>query len=151
MTKGAGDQGLTAQQRRAKYRENQNYFSEKLSEVTRYVGFGLVAVAFGLLSQQSELSQKLSDRADNLVAFAGLCGCLVIFGDFLHLMLGWWSNSLAAENEAGGFTLTPRAKHLRRVQTAMFYAKQIAAIAGSLTLILAITTAISFGLLIARP
>ena len=34
---------------RAKYRENQDYFSSKISELARYIGFGLVAVAFGLL------------------------------------------------------------------------------------------------------
>ncbi|HEX8263350.1 MAG TPA: hypothetical protein VF547_10800 [Allosphingosinicella sp.] len=136
---------LSPQERRERYRENQNYFSEKLSEVTRYVGFGLVAFAFSLLSDEMAFAKKLSDAAVSLVAIAGLCGCLVVLSDFLHLMLGWKSNELAAGNKQGDYAMPPAGKRLRAAQTMFFYLKQGLAAAGSLLLIGALASAISIG------
>ncbi len=143
MTQSSEADSLQPQERRKKYRENQNYFSEKLSEVTRYIGFGLVAFTFGLLSDETVLANTLSQASASLLAIACLCGILVIVSDFLHLMLGWKSNELAADNKKGDFKLPPLGRRLRAAQTGFFYFKQGLAAVGSLLLIVALATVVS--------
>ena len=137
MTEPRGDRGLSKAERREKYRENQNYFSQTLSEQTRYVGFGFVAFSYGLLSSDSAFARATIEDARGPITTALLCGCLVLLTDFLHLSLGWWSNTLAAENHDDEYRMTPGARKLRGVQLAMFYAKQVLALAGCLLIIYA--------------
>jgi hypothetical protein len=133
----------TPAERRKALRENQNYFSEKLSDLIRYIGFGLVAASFSLLSRSTTFSQSLSDRVDSLLATAALLGCLVIVADAFQLLGGWWSNSLAANNAPAEYKLVGFAKVVRAFQNFLFYAKQVLAAAGCALLIVAIANGIS--------
>lgn len=147
MAKRPAEAAISPAERRKKLRENQDYFSDKISELTRYMGFGLVAASFSLLSRATDFSEKLSARSDNLLASAALLGCLVIACDFLQLLAGWWSNSISAGNEADDYRPTRWANAWRQVQFAMFYGKQILAGLGSIALTVAIASGISLPLL----
>lgn len=143
MSGAAAAKATTPAERRKALRENQNYFSEKLSDLIRYIGFGLVAASFSLLSRSTTFSQQLSDRVDSLLAMAALLGCLVIVADALQLLCGWWSNSLAANNAQAEYKLVGFAKVVRAFQTFLFYTKQVLAAAGCTLLIAAIANGIS--------
>lgn len=139
---------LTPEARRAKYRENQDYFSGKISELSRYIGFGLVAVAFGLLSSDSVFGKALAAKANVTLSWAGLLGCATILADYLHLLMGWYSNSQAANNAKGKFKLAGIGKVFRFFQDwVFFYLKQILPVAGTILLLIAVSKSVTIPLL----
>jgi hypothetical protein len=127
--------GTTPAERRKKLRENQEYFSSKLSDLVRYVGFGLVAASFGLLSKSEPLARTLAPRSVALLEIAALCGCLTILLDGFQLLAGWRSSSLQADNKAGDFQATAGSSRWRHAQEQAFILKVGAALAGSALLI----------------
>lgn len=125
---------------RAKYRENQDYFSSKISELARYIGFGLVAVAFGLLSSDAVFAKALVANSAQTLSWAGLFGAATVLIDYLHLLMGWWSNTQAANNEKGGYKLAGLGVFFRFLQDwIFFYLKQLVPLAGVILLLIAIS------------
>lgn len=134
---------LTPEQRRAKYRENQDYFSSKISELARYLGFGLVAVAFGLLSSDAIFAKALVAKSTMLLSWAGLLGALTVLADYLHLLMGWFANTQAANNERGRFKISGIGLVFRFLQDRVFfYLKQILPFAGVILLLISISKAV---------
>lgn len=131
---------MTPEERREQQRKNQDYFSEKLSELARNIGFGLAAIAFTLLSSDSTFATSLAEAAGVLVVIAAALGCLTVLCDFLQLFCGWRSASIAAENASGNYEMkTPKT---RKLQFCFFYAKQGLAFTGAVILLIAIGTQI---------
>ena len=133
---------MTPEERRAKQRENQNFFSEKLSDLARYMGFGLAAAAFTLLSSDSTFAKKLAETADALLVLAAAFGCLTVLFDYLQLFCGWRCASIAAENESNEYRMNTQSSRYRTFQFGFFYGKQFLAFAGAVILIVAIGTQI---------
>ena len=139
---------LTPAQRRAKLRDNQDYFSSKISELARYIGFGLVAVSFGLLSSDSIFAKTLVAESTNTLIWSGLLGAVTVLADYVHLLLGWLSNSQAANNKEGDFKLAGIGKLFRFLQDRIFfYLKQLAPLGGAILLVISITRVVSDGYL----
>jgi len=121
----------TPAERRAEQRENQKYFSGKVSELSRYIGFGLVAAAFSLLSKSTDFTNNLIDGTDTLLIWTALIGCGVVLLDYVQMFSGWRAATNSAENTQGQYIQTKSAKNWRCVQEACFIIKQLAAILGS--------------------
>lgn len=135
---------ITPEERRKRYRDNQDYFSGKISELARYIGFGLVAVAFGLLSSDTVFAKALVAQSAVSLSWAGLLGCATILSDYLHLLMGWWSNTQAANNEKGKYKLTGIGRLFRFLQDRVFfYLKQILPLAGISLLLIAISKSLA--------
>lgn len=145
MTDGAGRGANnmtdpTPAELKAKYRENQDYFSSKISELARYIGFGLVAVAFGLLSSDSVFAKALVAKSAHALSWAGLLGAATVLVDYVHLLMGWWSNTQAANNDKGGNKLAGIGVFFRFLQdNIFFYLKQVVPLAGVILLLIAIS------------
>ncbi|MBB3980716.1 hypothetical protein GGR44_000347 [Sphingobium fontiphilum] len=138
----------TPEQRRAKYRENQDYFSSKISELARYLGFGLVAVAFGLLSSDAIFAKALVAKSANYLSWAGLFGVTTVLADYLHLLMGWLSNTQAANNDKGKFKLAGIGIVFRFLQDRFFfYLKQLLPLAGVIVLLISISKVVRFPIL----
>jgi hypothetical protein len=134
---------LTPEQRRAKFRENQNYFSSKISELARYIGFGLVAVSFGLLSSDAIFAKMIVAKTTNTLAWAGLLGVAAVLADYLHLLMGWFSNTQAANNTTGNYKLPRIGSVFRFVQDwIFFYLKQLFPLVGVALLLISISRVI---------
>lgn len=139
-----GDMTMTPQERRAKYRENQNYFSSKISELARYIGFGLVAVSFSLLSSDAIFAKSLVEESLDALVFAGILGVGTIISDYIHLLLGWLSNTRAANNANGDYELGKIGEILRFFQDWIFFnIKQLLPLAGAIFLLCAISKVIN--------
>lgn len=134
---------LNPEQRRAKYRENQDYFSSKISELARYIGFGLVAVSFGLLSSDAIFATMIVAKTTNTLAWAGLLGVAAVLADYLHLLMGWFANTQAANNKNGGYNLTGIGLLFRFFQDRIFfYLKQLFPLVGAALLLISISKVI---------
>ncbi|MFM5914280.1 MAG: hypothetical protein ACKOPR_05985 [Chakrabartia godavariana] len=131
---------ITPEERRKRYRDNQDYFSGKISELARYIGFGLVAVSFGLLSSDSLFATSLVAKATMMISWAGLLGCGTIIADYLHLLMGWLRNSQAANNQKGEYKLEGIGKFYGFLQDrVLFYTKQILPLIGSVLILISIS------------
>lgn len=148
-TAGAGLDGskmpdISPEERLKRYRENQDYFSGKISELARYIGFGLVAVAFGLLSSDGVFARALAAKSATTLSWAGLLGCGTILADYLHLLMGWWSNTQAANNNKGNYELAGAGKVFRIFQDKVFfYLKQIFPLVGTILLLVGISKSLA--------
>ena len=136
----------TPKERRESQRDNQKYFSEKVSDLARYIGFGLAAAAFTLLSSDSSFAKSLAEAADALLIGAAVLGCLTVLFDYLQLLCGWASASIAAENKSDEYRMNTPSRSFRGFQNAFFYGKQVIAFVGTVTLIAAIGTQINLPL-----
>lgn len=135
---------ITPEQRRAKYRENQDYFSSKISELARYIGFGLVAVAFGLLSSDAIFAKALVAKSAGVLTWAGLLGVTTVVADYLHLLMGWWSNTQAANNAKGNYKLAGIGLLFRFLQDYIFfYLKQLLPLGGVILLLMSIAKVVN--------
>ncbi|WP_206453024.1 hypothetical protein [Aurantimonas marina] len=130
-------------ERRKNQRANQDYFSEKISDLSRYIGFGLVAAAFSLLSKATEYSKNLSDDTDFLLVLSAICGCIVIVCDYVQMFFGWSSASLAARNFNFGYRMSLGSWVFRIIQIIMFFLKQFFAMSGAVIIIYAISKSIN--------
>lgn len=136
---------LTPEQRRAKYRDNQDYFSSKISELARYIGFGLVAVCFSLLSSDAVFAKMLVAKTDNTLVWAGVSGVAAVLADYLHLLFGWWANSQAANNAKGKFKLARSGLVFRFLQdNVFFYLKQAFPLLGVALLLVSVSSVIDW-------
>ena len=127
-------------ERRKNQRENQNFFSEKISELSRYIGFALAALGFALVSDQTELFSRLDTTWQSATVLATLLGCVVIVLDYVQYVFGWFAASNAANNEAAGYQHSKRGKLFRFLQSSAFYLKQLSAIIGSLLVTISVGT-----------
>ncbi|WP_170335423.1 hypothetical protein [Ruegeria arenilitoris] len=127
-------------ERRKNQRENQNFFSLKISELSRYIGFALAALGIALVSDQAELFSRLDPKWQNATLLATLLGCVVVMLDYVQYAFGWFAASNAANNVAGGYQHSKRGKVFRFLQSSAFYLKQIGALIGSLLVTISIGT-----------
>ncbi|WP_438727924.1 hypothetical protein ACR9YC_11895 [Parasphingorhabdus sp. DH2-15] len=136
------DDELSPRERRAKYRSNQNYFSEETSELVRYIGFGLIAASFGLLSTSTDFSNAVKASSSDTLIWSILFGFATILFDYLQMLFGLWSNTNAAINTSGEYKLRRLGKTIRLFQDTFFYTKQAMVLVGVTLLILSIVRAV---------
>ena len=143
MTAGADHVGSRAKMKtpeelRAAQRENQNYFSGKVSDLARSIGLGLAAIGFALISTDSKFFVALPKDLAGIFIFAAAMGCITVLLDYMQYFFGWMAARDAVNNEAGGFTHSQVGSFYRSSQDFCFYAKQFTAVIGALALIFAI-------------
>jgi hypothetical protein len=127
-------------ERRKNQRENQNFFSDKISELSRYIGFALAALGIAFFLDQADLFSRLDPKWQSATLVATLLGCLVIMLDYVQYAFGWFAASNAANNEAGGYEHSTRGKVFRFLQSSAFYLKQLGALIGSLLITPSVAT-----------
>lgn len=133
---------MTPAKRLENIRKEQDAYSGKVSETSRYIGYGLVAAAFSLLSRATEFSKGMEPFADNLLIWSAICGCVAVSLDYLQMLMGWLAASQAADNKPnheqtklGGAFVT--------VLNVAFYSKQAVAVIGVIFLLIAIGSRVS--------
>lgn len=117
--------------------EEKRTVTDRLSETTRYIGFGLLAIFYGIAASSEAFPRALQSQYPLPLKFIALCGFLAILLDYLQYVFG----RRAAQN-ALGRTDNPfhynRTWFSYRARKWCFFAKQAAALAGSLAFILII-------------
>ena len=133
---------ITPKERRENQRKNQDYFSEKVGDLSRYIGFGLAAATFTVLSSDSTFAKSIAEAAGKKLVLASALGCLTVLFDYLQLFCGWQSASIAARNHENEYRMNKKSRTFRAFQFFFFYAKQVFAFLGAIILIIAIGTQI---------
>lgn len=71
-----------------------SFFSGQISESSRYIGYGLVAFYYGLISASSP--------ADDWLALSiAMSGVATLVFDYLQLICGYWTNKFALKDDDG--------------------------------------------------
>ncbi len=133
-----GVKAITPLERKQKQRDNQDYFSAKVSDLARAIGYGLVAVSFTLISTDSKFFQSLSSTQKQFIITSAAFGCLTALFDFLQYLFGFLAASQAVENIDGDYRQTQMGKLFRWFQECFFWLKQGGALIGVLLLISAV-------------
>ncbi|ENP0856516.1 hypothetical protein QX213_21975 [Vibrio vulnificus] len=100
--------------------------SEKISELTLYVAFGLVALTYTLFSSKSDFAKLLLEHK-SLFLIASICGVVSILLHYLQYVAGYFAAQKAlAESD---FQYSRKWWSYRMIKP-FFVAKQIVVIAG---------------------
>ncbi|GAA6181887.1 hypothetical protein NBRC116594_33250 [Shimia sp. NS0008-38b] len=131
---------MTPAERRQNQRENQNFFSEKISELSRYIGFALAALGLALVSDKADLFSQLDPKWQSRTIVATLLGCVVVMLDYAQYVFGWFAASNAANNKENDFQHSFLGKFCRAMQASAFYLKQLGALIGALLITISVGT-----------
>jgi hypothetical protein len=114
--------------------EEKRYVSSKISDLCRYIGFGLVAVVYSLLTSDSDVVIKLYEKHITFLLIVAAFGVSTIVLDYLQFLGGYYAVNSALKNEEGEFLYDDNwfSYKLRRWA---FYAKQVTTIFGALLLL----------------
>jgi len=118
---------MTPDERLRKQRDNQDYFSTKLSELSRFMSYGLVAVVFGFITTDNSFFSNMTADHKNDVVLSAIIVILSLFVDYLQHLFGYVGAGAAAKNKANGFERPAIGKFYMWIQTVFFYLKQVAA------------------------
>lgn len=116
-------------------RSSQDYFSGKISDLSRNIGYGLAAISFGLLSSDSSFAVSVAKTVPWLLILVAISACVTVSLDYLQMVSGWSTASLSAKNETGGYHKTAGAKFWDGCQLFCFYAKQVSAVLGAILIL----------------
>lgn len=110
--------------------------SSRISDLSRYIGFGLVAVVYTILTAKpGALSESYSQYTD-LLLWAGLFGVLTIVLDYLQYLGGYFSVGQALKNKEGGYRY-PSETFAYKFRSFAFWAKQFTTFVGTTLLMIA--------------
>ncbi|HCM0873372.1 MULTISPECIES: hypothetical protein [Vibrio] len=100
--------------------------SEKISELTLYVAFGLVALTYTLFSSKSDFANLLLEHK-SLFLIASICGVVSILLHYLQYVAGYFAAQKALSES--DFQYSRKWWSYRMIKP-LFVAKQIVVIAG---------------------
>ena len=108
--------------------------SSKIGDHTRYLGFGIVALCFAIITTKYDTSSEVYSIPINLILIAAIAGIATIFFDYLHCLTGYLSSLKALKNDSNGYKFN-KSWATYRLRNFFFILKQISAILGVLILI----------------
>lgn len=111
---------------KTKIQEDKDFTTNRLSEQSRYISFGVLAVVFSLLSSDSGMWKKFQTDYKTIALCGALLAIASILLDFFQYIFGYFASCKAA----GG--CNPSYKYQKswvsyRLRMACFWAKQGAA------------------------
>ncbi|EML0423774.1 hypothetical protein P7225_14175 [Vibrio parahaemolyticus] len=101
--------------------------TEKISDLTLYIAFGLMALTYSTFNAKSEFASLLLEGYKTEFLLASLCGVLSILSHYLQYFCGYISVEKALKEEDFQYN---RKWIIYKVVRYFFYAKQFFSIAG---------------------
>ncbi len=111
---------------KAKIQEDKDFTSNRLSELSRYISFGTLAVIFSILSSESLIWKKLQTDYKMLAFYCALFGIASIFLDFLQYVFGYFTSRKAASGSNPTYKYN-KSWMTYRLRAGCFWIKQYAA------------------------
>ncbi|EOE6055914.1 hypothetical protein ACKJ8N_003740 [Vibrio cholerae] len=103
--------------------------SQKISELTVFISFGLIALTYTLFSSSSAFSIKLLNSYSNYFIFASLCGVVAILFHYIQFLCGYMAVNKALSSDDKKYDKTWKTYMLIKP---CFVLKQICTLAGVL-------------------
>jgi len=122
--------------------ERRKEVSSRVSETTRYIGFGLLATFYAMISGDDAFFVEARTHWPLLLRLIALTGSIAVLLDYLHYVFAYWSTERALErtdapNEYGTGWFSYRGEN------ACFWGKQAAAIIGCVLLVFLVGLSLS--------
>jgi hypothetical protein len=108
--------------------------SARVSETTRYIGFGLLATFYAIISGNDAFFVDLRSNWPLPLRLMALCGAVTILLDYLHYVFGYLTTERVLDRPDKK-PLYNTAWPTYRAEIFCFWAKQVAAFAGCCLLI----------------
>ncbi len=122
---------------REKVLGEKRHVSSKLSELIRYIAFGLIAACYLIFSSSSEFASKMMDSHKLLLILTTIFAVITILFDYLQFLGGFYSVEKALKNSEGNYYYS-RSAFSYRLRNSMFFAKQITLLYGIITFLIVI-------------
>lgn len=121
--------------------EDRNLTSSKISDFSRYIGYGTVAATFTILTSTSPFTEKIYSESRVILLSSSAFGCLTILFDYLQYYFGYLASQKAYKNEEYDYQYNKK-WFVYRARTSFFWIKQIAAFLSAVLLIFLILMSI---------
>lgn len=118
-----------------------DFSTSRMSELARYVAFGLAAFTVLLMTSNSPSAQAILKAHERLILICSALGCLSIVFDYLQYFFAYKSSHNAMkkfEENQGDYFAYQADEVWRRGRIAFFWLKQVATICGSLLFIVVV-------------
>lgn len=122
---------MSADEQRKKVLEEKRHVSSRISDLSRYIGFALIAVVYAILTSDSSVIAKLYGTRSSLLLSAAAFGALAIMLDYLQFLAGYFSVQAALDNSTDDYKYNDKSFSYK-TRVVAFWAKQVASIIGSL-------------------
>ena len=132
---------MTDSEKRATVLEEKRHVSSKISDLSRYIGFGLVAVVYTIVTSDSGALSGIYESKNELLLLAGFFGVLTIVLDYTQFLAGYFAVQAALRNEIDGYRYDDKSISYRFRRLA-FGLKQITALVGAVMLLFAMSVSI---------
>lgn len=132
---------MEIEDRRKRRQDEKLYVTGRVSESCRYIGFGLVAIFYTIVTSSEEFPKNLWDNHGWLVQVFGAFGALTVFFDYIQYLAGDFAARAALRRlNEGQSTLLYNDKWLSyRLRNTAYLAKQLSCLGGALVLIYIMT------------
>lgn len=126
------------EERRKSVLAEKRHVSSKISDLSRYVGFGLVAVVYAILTSDSKIVIQLYERYTTALLAAAFFGALTVILDYLQFLGGYLAVEQALQNEEGSYCYDDKS-FWYKLRVNAFWMKQATAFCGALLFVGVIT------------
>ncbi len=122
---------------RKKVLEQKEKVSARVSDLCRYIGFGLVAVVYAILTSDSKAVISIYEHYTGFLLGVAALGVFTIIFDYLQYLGGYYSVEKALKNEIGNYQYDDKS-FWYRLRSSAFIFKQFTAFIGALILVFVI-------------
>lgn len=119
-------------EQRQKVLEEKRHVSIQISDLCRYIGFGVVAVVWTMLTASSDFASNVTANYRISLLLSASAGILTIFFDYLQFLAGYVSVNKALSSDNNSYDKNWKSYKLRIF---FFWAKQFSAVIGILILV----------------
>ena len=113
--------------------------SSRITEIVRYIGFGLVIIFYTVMSGTDQFATTIREQSPCLLFVFGIAGVLTIILDYIQFLGGYFSVEAALDSEEQQYDYRSLAYKARKWA---FAAKQIVVAMGSAALFVVMVAAV---------
>lgn len=110
--------------------EEKRHVSSKISDLCRYIAFGLVAVVYSLLTSESKFSIDLIASHKYILILSAFFAVVTILLDYLQFFAGYLSVNIALNNSQSHYHYDSKTLSYK-TRSVCFHFKQITVIVGA--------------------
>jgi len=87
-----------SQHRREQVLDEQRHVTEKITDLVRYIGFGVAAICYSIFTSDSAFSKELLNDYKNHLLISAMLAVLTVLFDYLQFLFGYISVRKALRN-----------------------------------------------------
>ena len=116
----------------ANVQNEKNFTSSQISELSRYIAFGLAVLVFTLLTSDSAFAALVINEYRKVIVLAGFFSIISIMADYAQYFCGYLNASHVLETEEVRYR---KSSVLYKLRSFLFIAKQVTALLSASVLV----------------